>query len=168
MWWLWYSLGKPYCELETCLSFNFSLFPSLPPPPSLTLCFSCSLPLKITDPRSKMYLNFYNNYTSKCFLSKFDSLWVLGLMVLSLFYSQNSHSPVCPSQLLPSSSMWSHHIYSSVILSTAHCFPLYCVPSLSPRTLASTDSGSNSLLSHSNLPFFQFITCSVVLSQTFY
>lgn len=151
MLWLWYSLRKPYCELDLSLSLSHP-FPT-PTPPSLTLSFSPSLPLKITDPKSKMYLSFYSNYTSKCFSSKFGCLSSeIGGIVFILFSEFSFSTLLSPAPAILSS-MWTHHLCSSFFLPpTPACFfPIYCGPPLSPRALASTDTGSNS---HSNLPLF--------------
>lgn len=144
-------------DLSFSLCFPFPS-PYSPPPPSL--------PLNIWDPRSKLYLSFYNNYIASVFqvnVALFELC--LRLMVLSLFYSQMLILQFSPHPTANVYVWWPPPLLFS---SFVHCpfFPFYCGPPLSPRTLASADSGSNSLFSHSNLPPFQLIMCSVVLNET--
>lgn len=116
---LWYSLGKPYCELDLSLSLSHP-FPTTTPP-SLTLSFPPSLPLKITDPKSKMYLSFYSNYTSKCFSSKFGCLSSeIGGIVFILFSEFSFSTLLSPAPAILSS-MWTHHLYSSFFSAPHPC-----------------------------------------------
>lgn len=71
-----------------------------------------------------------------------------------------------PSQLLPSS-VWVHHLYFPVHFVQCPFFPRLLWSS-TPTTVLGTNSGSDSWLSHSNLPAFQLNTWFTGFSKIYF